>query len=94
MNKELSFDKLFHYICARLPYIGPSVGKYYKKHHWFQRFAKFGVSTFIVFWLVKGPLIWLLTTIGMWYILSAFISGLIVTVIGFIVNEVWIWSQK
>jgi len=102
--KELSFDWALYNLALKLPYFGKPIAKYYMTHDWFRRFAKFAVSTFIMYWLLKGPLIWLLTQIMPSinlllfqvpsYVLGGFFAGIIVTVIGFVVNEVWVWSKQ
>lgn len=103
MKKELSFDWMFHSICQNLPLLGKPLLKYYDKHGWFQRFAKFGVSTSILFWFVKGPLIWLFTgvipSLNLFlftvpsYLFASFIAGLLLTLIGFVLNEAWVWEE-
>ena len=71
-----------------------------------QRFTKFAFSTFLMFWLVKGPLIALFTErllpsqISLLifsipgYVLSSFIVGIILTFAGFVVNEFWTWGRE
>lgn len=91
---RLSFDNFVYWLCEKVPRIGPPIGNYFKEHEWFQRFTKFGISTLLMFWLVKGPIIWLFTDVwGIWYVLSAFMGGLIVTIGGFILNELWVWAR-
>ena len=81
------FDRLVLQYTLANKYTKP-LGNYYENHEWFRKFVKFGLTTVATFWLVKGPLIWLLTEVfGYWYVLSAFVVGLIVTVVGFVVNH-------
>lgn len=99
---KLSFDYLFYYICSHIPVLGEPVKNYYTDHAWFKRFAKFGSSTLVMYWLLKGPLLWVLTltlpSVNLLlfvipsYVMAGFLAGLIVTVIGFVVNEVWVWK--
>lgn len=92
---KVTFDSFVNWLCQKVPWIGPPLGNYYRRHTWFQRFIKFGLSTFVMFWLLKGPIIWLFTDVwGIWYVLSAFIGGLIVTVAGFVLNELWVWAKN
>lgn len=102
-SAKLSFDYLFHRLAVKVPLLGKPVSNYYLKHRWFQRFSKFAVSTFLMFWLVKGPLLWMLTlvlpSINLVlieipdYVLGGFLSGIIVTVVGFFINEGWVWKK-
>lgn len=93
--ETLTFDSVIQWLCRRLPFIGPKVVNYYTCHAWFRRFVKFGLSTFVVFWVVKGPMIWVLTDVlGVWYLLSAFVAGVIVTIVGFVLSELWVWKKK
>ena len=103
--KEWSFDGVVRQVCRM---VSPGLENFYVKQVMqrprFHRLAKFAVSTFIIFWLVKGPLIWILTNslpsinlilfIIPSYILSAFFAGIVVTLIGFALNEFWIWKTK
>jgi len=93
-NKEYSFDKIILKICDKIPFFGKSLSNLYLKYSTLRRLAKFASTTFFVYWMAKAPLIWFFSEIlGLWYILSAFIVGIIVTVIGFIFNEFWIWRK-
>ena len=95
-----SFDKLFKDTILKLPYLGKPISQYYIKHDWFQRLTKYGFSTLIVYWLVKAPLIAIFTAIIPElffipsYLMGAFVAGLIVTVIGFVLNDLWIWRRR
>ena len=94
--KEWSFDGVVRQVCRM---ISPGLENFYVKQVMrrprFHRLAKFAVSTFIIFWVVKGPLIWMLTDVfGFWYVVSAFLGGIVVTLIGFALNEFWIWKTK
>jgi len=104
--KELNFDSLFSKLALKIPLIGKFMQNYYMNHATFRRFTKYAVSTFVIYWVVKGPLIWLLTlllpSINLFliivpdYVLSAFVVGVLVSLIGFLLSEGWIWrkSQK
>ena len=75
--------------------LGEKVWSYYEAHSWFQRLVKYACSTTAVFWVVKGPMIWMLTDLlGVWYVFSAFTVGLFVTVICFMLSEFWIWTKR
>ena len=107
---ELSFDAIFHQVCdlwAKVPLLGglgPRFDGYYKTHTWFQRFIKFGVTTTLIYWVIKGPLIWVFTglipNINLFlfvvpsYLTAGFVVGLVVTLVGFALNEAWIWKQR
>ena len=100
---RLSFDKFVYWLCEKVPRIGLPIGNYYENHEWFQRFTKFGISTLVMFWLIKAPLISIFTilipSINLIfffipsYLIAAFLAGLIVTIGGFILNELWIWAR-
>jgi putative flippase GtrA len=93
--KTLTFDSVIQWLCQKLPLAGPKIGSYYTRHTWFQRFVKFVLSTFVVFWVVKGPIMWVLTDVlGVWYVLSAFAAGVIVTIMGFVLSEFWVWRKN
>jgi hypothetical protein len=101
--KELTFDKIFHKITKYIPFLGKHIWKYYVMHGWFSRTAKFIVTTTILFWFVKGPLISLFTSvfpaINLYilivpsYLLGAFVTGIIISIIGVVFNEVWIYKK-
>jgi len=101
--RKWSFDKIVHGITKQIPLIGKPLWKYYVKHGWFSRTAKFIVTTSILFWLVKSPLIWLLNgflpslnlllVVIPPYLLAAFFTGIIITVIGVVLNEIWIYRR-
>lgn len=87
VKKWDAFDNLVFQITMGNKW-GKPLGNYYQNHEWFRKLIKFGATTIVMFWFVKGPLIFLLTEVlGWWYILSAFLVGLIVTVVGFLVNH-------
>jgi putative flippase GtrA len=98
-HKDL-FDKYLRKLMFYVPFIGEKMVDKYDTVDWFNRFIKFGVSTTLIFWLVKGPLIWMFNSfipnIGFIpdYLFSTFIVGLILTIIGFVINEEWIWKQE
>jgi len=101
--RKWTFDKIVHGITKQIPYLGKPLWKYYVKHGWFSRTAKFIVTTSILFWVVKGPLISILNgflppvnmlfIIVPSYLLAAFFAGIIVTVMGVIFNEIWIYRR-
>jgi len=98
-----TFDKIFHKITNQIPLLGKPLWKYYVEHGWFSRTAKFIVTTSILFWFVKGPLISilngflpsvnLLIVVVPPYLLAAFFAGIILTVIGVVFNEIWIYRR-
>jgi len=91
----LNFDELFMQLAVKIPYFGKGLSKYYIGSPKFQRFTKFALTTFLVYWLAKAPLIVFFTDyLHVWYALSAFIVGIIITVVGFVLNESWIWKLK
>lgn len=95
-----SFDWLFKSTILKVPYLGKPISKYYIEHSWFQRLVKYGSSTLVVYWLVKAPLIAIFTAIMPElffipsYLMGAFIAGLIVTLIGFVLSDLWIWRRR
>lgn len=55
----------------------------------------YSVIALAVYFLVKSPITWLLTDIlGVHYILSGAISGIVVTILTFIPTEFWIFKNK
>ena len=92
-RKKNQEDSLFDYVMIYLlQYV--KLDKYYKEHPTFQRFAKYGVLTTITFWLAKAPMMWFFTDLlGVWYVLSGFIVGIIVTLLGFVYSEWGIWKK-
>ena len=94
-RERLTFDYIFLYICDKIPLLGGTVANWYKTKSWFNRFTKFGVSTFIVYWGVRAPMMVGFTDVlGVHYVLSAFIVGIILSLIGFVISEGWIWGKK
>lgn len=108
-NKEVGrlskwdFDYLFNHLVVEVPVVGKSLSKYYHSHNWFQRLVKFTCYTTILFWLVKGPLIGilaltlpnlnLLVVVVPSYILAAFLAGIIISLISFVLSEIWVWKK-
>jgi len=91
----MNFDTLFRQIALKIPAIGKPLEEYYVKHNWFKRFVKFGTMDLLIYWLLKAPLLIILTDwLGIWYALAAFIVGLIITVLGFSFSELWIWKKR
>lgn len=89
---KLNFDSLFYWLMAKLHL--KIIADYYMKNGWFQRTAKFGVTTTIMYWFLKGPMIYAFTEwLHVWYILSAFLVGLILTLVGVVFNELWIYKR-
>lgn len=68
--------------------------EYYRTHATFQKFVKYGSWITMEYWLVKGPLTILFTSLfHLWYVLSAFLAGLICTIIGFVLSHYWVWRR-
>lgn len=68
---------------------------YYRTNSTFQKFMKYGSWITLEYWFVKGPLTALFTErFGFWYVVSAFFSGLICTVIGFVLSHWWVWRSE
>lgn len=94
-KSEGKFDKLIMHGLLKIPKIGTDLNKFYVKKAWFQRFTKYGLWLTIEYWLVKGPITIFFTDIlGLWYVISAFIAGVICALIGFVLSEFWIWREK
>jgi len=92
-KRSFTFDFIFLYLCYRVPIVGKKIGEWYLNVGWFQRFIKFSTSTFIVYWLIRAPMIVFFTDVlGIWYVMSTFIVGLILSLIGFAISEGWIWK--
>ena len=67
---------------------------YYEDHLWFRQFVRYGITTTVIYWLAKAPLIWFLTNkLNLWYILSSFIVGLIITIMGFVVEKFFVFKR-
>lgn len=93
--KVWTFDDVFLWVCQKIPVVGAKIEKYYLEHGLFQRLIKYATSTSLIFWMFKGPLIWVLTDLlNVWYVLSAFVVGVIVTLICFVLGEFWVWKRK
>lgn len=66
-----------------------------KTHPKLLRLGKFILSAFIIYFICKAPVIWLLTDIaGVHYVLSGAIAGATITLLNFIPSEFWIWKKK
>ena len=60
-----------------------------------KRFVKSTLWSFGAYWLIRAPLQVIFTEVlGIWYVLSNFMAGCVLLVIGFIVGEFWIWKDK
>jgi len=65
----------------------------FKRRLW--RLFKFCLSALIIYFVVKAPVMWLLTDIlGVHYILSGAVAGALPTLLMFIPSEWWIWKPK
>lgn len=85
-----AYDKLMIYLLKKV-----GLDQYYLKYPLLQRFTKYGSWISLEYWIIKGPLTALFTErLGLWYIVSAFFSGLICTVIGFFLNDSWVWGER
>lgn len=72
---------------ARLPY--------FRSHPRILRLSLFVFSAFAIYMLFKAPAIFLLTEyIGVHYVWSGFIAGMIITLINFLPSEFLIWRGK
>jgi hypothetical protein len=101
--RKWAFDNIVREIVKPIPIIGKPLWKYYVKHSWFSRTSKYIVTTAVLFWLVKSPMIWLLNgflpSLNLLvlvippYLLAAFFTGIIITVIGVVLNEIWIYRR-
>ena len=101
-KKKQQEDSMLDFVMiSLLRYV--KLDKYYEEHPTFQRFAKYGVLTTLTFWLAKAPLIWLFDLafgdINLVffsipsYVTSAFVAGVIVTLLGFVYSEWGIWKK-
>jgi len=101
-----TFDSLFCSLIVEIPLIGKPIWNYYKNHGWFSRFVKFGIITTVIYWFIRAPMIWffaevvpITVTVPFLfvipaYLFSAFLVGLILTVVSFVMSEGWIWKKK
>jgi len=93
-TKGLSFDSIFLKICRKVPLLGSKVEAWYISVGWFRRFVKFSVTTFVIYWSIRAPMIIFFTEyLRLWYPISVFIVGIIMSLIGFAVSEGWIWKK-
>jgi len=66
-----------------------------RSHPRLQRLAKFILSAFIIYFVLKAPVMWLLTDfLSLHYIWSGFVAGSIITLLNFIPSEFWVWKKK
>ena len=71
------------------------IAELYLKYPRLQKFTKYGSWITLEYWIIKGPMTMLFTEmLGLWYVTSAFIAGLICTVIGFFLGEFWVWRKR
>lgn len=100
--KKHSFDGLFLWFVLKIPYFGEPLKNYYLQHGWFRRFTQFTVYTTGVYWFVRAPMIVVFTLVlpetFLWifpgYLLATFITGIIVTIIGFVINDKSVWKNR
>lgn len=94
MNLMKRFDEAFDRgMIYLLTYV--HLDGYYQTHTMLQRFMKYGSWIMLEYWFIKGPLTALFTEgFGLWYVISAFFSGLICTVFGFFLNDSWVWGER
>ncbi len=98
-----TFDKYVAKTIAIIPLLGKRLAKEYLAKLWMQQLARFVLQTFVVFWLVKSPLIYMLTAmlppislvlfVIPSYLLAAFVAGVIVTLVGFIITKHWVFKK-
>jgi len=68
---------------------------FYQRTLWFREFCRFAFSTFIIFWLVRSPMTFIFTEIFHFhYLFSSFSSGVILSIIGFIVNKFVVFRDE
>lgn len=85
----MSFDKYLYILLQKI-----RLGNYYRKHLWFRQFVRYGVTTTVIYWCGKAPLIWFFTNVlNVWFIFSSFIVGLIITLIGFVVEKLFVFKR-
>lgn len=66
-----------------------------KSHPKLARLTKFALSAFLIYFICKTPMIWLLTEYGhLHYVLSGAIAGSVVSLLNFVPAEFWIWRKK
>lgn len=96
MNLDEAFDRaVFQALHFLLKGYGLKLYEMYDKDAQLKRFTKFGVSLFIEFWLLRAPLEWAMVNLAGWhYLVSSFLSGLILAIVGFFLNDGWIWRKK
>jgi len=60
-----------------------------------KRLLKFCLSSLIIYFVVKAPIMWLLTEFGdVHYLVSGFIAGTVPTLANFVPSEYWVWKKK
>lgn len=70
------------------------LNKFYANNLWFRQFVRYGITTTVIYWFAKAPLIWILTEkFGIWYLGATFIIGLIITLIGFVVEKFYVFRR-
>lgn len=61
----------------------------------FERLMKFCFSAFVCYFVVKVPVIWLLTEyFAVHYILSGAIAGAVLAIANFVPSEWWVFKKK
>jgi len=63
--------------------------------HWTYIMFKSFVLTFLIYWGVRAPMQWFMTVyLGMWWQLSSFVAGVILTIASFFVSYRFVWGRK
>ena len=66
-----------------------------KKETLRERFQKYIAASFIVYVVVKVPIMLVFTELGhLHYTISGFIAGAVVTLLNFLPGEFWVWGHK
>ena len=60
-----------------------------------RRAGKHVLWAIIVYWGIRAPCLYVMVEwFGMHYITAGFVLGVVLTIVGFFVGELWIWKDK
>ena len=67
----------------------------YLNNQGFRQFVRYGTSVTFIYWFAKAPLIWFATeVIGIHYVMSSFLIGLLITIAGFFVEKFFVFRRE
>lgn len=82
-------------LVRRIPWIGQPLWNLYDQKPWFRHLVKFILSATVIYWLVRAPILWVLTELAhIHYLVSAFIAGVVVSLATFVASELWVWRER